>query len=262
MTFKEKLSECSRSKTVRILLLILLVALICVGVYFIARAFDTDETRDEYDTGSLEVIPNLDRGALISYKVGDRESVRSIVRKIEDTLKPYNVTSNNIYKGCNFFNHPPLGKTCDLDLKAFEPCVKERSYGFHKATPCIFLKLKRNPNWVPKFSNDSNLPEEMPADLKHDIKDYVKTSRKYAQIIWVSCEGKTPTDAENAGPINYFPRRGFPGFYFPCTSDVTCTEPLVAIFFERPKSQVTINVQCQIWAENLHQKVDVELLIE
>lgn len=68
---------------VKILLLILLVALICVGVYFIARAFDTDDN----EAGSVEVIPNLDNGTWISYKAGDRESVRSVVRKIEDTLK-------------------------------------------------------------------------------------------------------------------------------------------------------------------------------
>lgn len=54
-------------------------------------------------------------------------------------------------------------------------------------------------------------------------------------MIWVSCDGKTPTDASNIGPVIYLPRRGFAGFYFPCTSEDQCTQPLVAIYFEKPK---------------------------
>lgn len=56
-------------------------------------------------------------------------------------------------------------------------------------------------------------------------------------MIWVSCEGKTPADSENLGPILYLPRRGFAGFYFPCRSEGQCTEPLVAVYIERPKSK-------------------------
>lgn len=99
-------------------------------------------------------------------------------------------------------------------------------------------------------------------------------------MIWVSCEGKSPEDKVNAGSIAYLPRQGFPGFYYPCTSEESCTEPLVAINFQKPKSkqqnetwttknfyfhfsaQVLINIECKIWAENLQDKIEFELFIE
>lgn len=59
----------------------------------------------------------------------------------------------------------------------------------------------------------------------------------FKQMIWVSCKGKTTIDEANAGSITYLPRQGFPGFYYPCTSEESCTEPIVAINFKRPKGE-------------------------
>ncbi|CRK99115.1 CLUMA_CG012158, isoform A [Clunio marinus] len=245
---------------VRIFLLILIVFLICVGVYILVRSSSLMDYDDE--TGSIEVIPKFDQGNFIRYSSSNRESILGVSRKIDEALKPYNSTSSNLYRGCNFYNHPPLGKTCDVDIKAFDPCSKERYFGYLKSTPCVFLKLSKDAEWVPEFYNESSLPEEMPEDLKRDVSDYVRQNKRHAQIIWVSCEGKSPVDKENMGLITYLPRRGFPGFYYPCSSKIACTEPLVAIQFQSPKSQVLINVQCTIWAKNLHKKVDFELQID
>ena len=52
--------------------------------------------------------------------------------------------------------------------------------------------------------------------------------------IWVSCEGENPADLENVGPIKYYPRRGFPGFYYPYENSEGYLSPLVAVHFERP----------------------------
>lgn len=52
--------------------------------------------------------------------------------------------------------------------------------------------------------------------------------------IWVSCEGENPADLENIGPVKYFPRRGFPGYYFPYQNSEGYLSPLVAVHFERP----------------------------
>jgi hypothetical protein len=52
--------------------------------------------------------------------------------------------------------------------------------------------------------------------------------------IWVSCEGENPADLENIGPIKYYPRRGFPGFYYPYENSEGYLSPLVAVHFERP----------------------------
>lgn len=52
--------------------------------------------------------------------------------------------------------------------------------------------------------------------------------------VWLSCEGESEADVENVGPIEYFPRRGFPGYYFPFTNQDGYLDPLVAVHFARP----------------------------
>lgn len=52
--------------------------------------------------------------------------------------------------------------------------------------------------------------------------------------IWVSCEGENPADVENVGPIEYYPRRGFPGYYYPYENSEGYLSPLVAVHFARP----------------------------
>lgn len=88
-------------------------------------------------------------------------------------------------------------------------------------------------SWMPEFFNDTaHLPTGMPNDLKNHIAS-LKTA--FRDTIWVSCEGENPADVENIGPIQYFPRRGFPGYYFPFTNTPGYLSPLVAVFFEKPK---------------------------
>ena len=55
--------------------------------------------------------------------------------------------------------------------------------------------------------------------------------------VWVSCEGENPADVENIGPITYWPKRGFPSYFFPYQNTHNYLSPLVGIFFERPASE-------------------------
>lgn len=52
--------------------------------------------------------------------------------------------------------------------------------------------------------------------------------------VWVSCEGENPADIENVGPIEYYPRQGFPGYYYPYENSEGYLSPLVAIHFKSP----------------------------
>lgn len=54
-------------------------------------------------------------------------------------------------------------------------------------------------------------------------------------LIWVTCEGESPADVENLGPVNYSPRRGFPAYFFPYRNVKGYQPPIVAVQFERPK---------------------------
>lgn len=86
----------------------------------------------------------------------------------------------------------------------------------------------------------------------------------------MSCDGETPADIENIGTVNYYPRQGFPGYYFPFKRQEGYLSPLVAVHFKRPERKcrtfqllhfnifyvfltggVLINVECKAWARNI-----------
>lgn len=55
--------------------------------------------------------------------------------------------------------------------------------------------------------------------------------------VWISCEGENPADVENIGSIQYFPKRGFPGFFYPYKNQDGYLSPVIAIWFEAPASK-------------------------
>lgn len=62
----------------------------------------------------------------------------------------------------------------------------------------------------------------------------INSVRFQLNTVWVSCEGENPADIENVGPIQYFPRRGFPGYFYPFENSEGYLSPLVAVHLERP----------------------------
>lgn len=105
----------------------------------------------------------------------------------------------------------------------------------------------------------------------------VRFSTFQLNTVWVSCEGENPADIENVGPIEYYPRQGFPGYYYPYENSEGYLSPLVAIHFKSPMRKFTspfaqllgasytyiyilhsflaggiiINVECKAWAYNI-----------
>lgn len=77
----------------------------------------------------------------------------------------------------------------------------------------------------------------MPLDLKEHIANLKVNNSLQLNTIWVSCEGENPADQENIGPINYLPRRGFPGYFYPYENSEGYLSPLVAVHFVRPRSK-------------------------
>lgn len=162
---------------------------------------------------------------------------------------------------CNFGNkgNPVKGdnEICDVELKSFGNCTREKEYGYPSSQPCIFLKLNKIFNWNPSFYNTtSKLPDNMPQELKDHISSLNTsiTDRESTRMnmVWVSCEGENPADVENMGQIEYLPHQGFAGYYFPFTNVKGYLSPLVAIRFVRPTKGVLINIECKAWAKNIN----------
>lgn len=85
----------------------------------------------------------------------------------------------------------------------------------------------------------------MPVDLKEHIASLKGNNSLQLNTIWVSCEGENPADQENIGPINYLPRRGFPGYFYPYENSEGYLSPLVAVHFVRPRSEYGFSYQCK-----------------
>lgn len=77
----------------------------------------------------------------------------------------------------------------------------------------------------------------MPLSLKEHIASLKANNSMQLNTVWVSCEGENPADQENIGPINYMPRRGFPGYFYPFENSEGYLSPLVAVHFVRPRSK-------------------------
>ncbi|KAK2576028.1 hypothetical protein KPH14_007380 [Odynerus spinipes] len=194
---------------------------------------------------------------LIWYKASDEGNFLHWTKELDAFLEEYqkggtsaNGAEQRVH--CDYDKPAPPGKVCDVDMTDWGHCTKEHKYGYNKSAPCIFLKLNKIFGWKPNYYNDTkNLPEGMPTDLQDHIKKEENAQRHRLNTVWVSCAGENPADVENMGAIQYIPRRGFPGYYFPFTNTPGYLSPLVAVFFERPKHGVLINIECKAWAHNI-----------
>ncbi|XP_066597216.1 sodium/potassium-transporting ATPase subunit beta-2-like [Prorops nasuta] len=197
---------------------------------------------------------NVD-STLIWYKASNEGNYLHWVKEIDKFLAEYHKPNPSYNSGdqrmfCDYGRPPPPGRVCNVDMSGWGQCTKENKYGYGKSAPCIFLKLNKIFGWEPQYYNNTKkLPEGMPADLQEHIKQEEGANR--LNTVWVSCSGENPADVENMGAIQYIPRRGFPGYYFPFTNTPGYLSPLVAVFFEKPKYGVLINIECKAWAHNI-----------
>ncbi|KAF7989747.1 hypothetical protein HCN44_008421 [Aphidius gifuensis] len=205
---------------------------------------------------------------LIWYKASDKGNFVHWSRALDKFLEVYkppkpgtaaaasNGQDHRVH--CDYGKPAPPGKSCEVDLQKFSPCSSDKNYMYDQYQPCIFLKLNKIFGWQPEFYNDTqNLPSNMPSDLRERIKTAKMRNPEELKTIWVSCEGENPADVENIGAIQYKPRSGFPGFYFPYANSPGYLSPLVAVWFESPKRNVLINIECKAWARNIiHDRVE------
>ncbi|KAI4465666.1 sodium/potassium-dependent atpase beta subunit [Holotrichia oblita] len=139
---------------------------------------------------------------------------------------------------CSYSNPPLRGEVCSVEVKNWDVCSKANKYMYHKNSPCIFLKLNKIYGWTPQYYLDpSEFPENMPTQLKEHIMSIKDEDLK--RTVWITCEGEGKTDAQNIGPIKYYPDiQGFPGYYYPYENSEGYLSPLIAVHFERPKCKL------------------------
>lgn len=194
---------------------------------------------------------------LIWFRASDEQNIQHWTNQLDEFLEEYKkrgtIPSGGNVEQCNYDRPPQPGKVCDVNIRELYPCTTENKYNYKRGAPCIFLKLNKIYGWKPIMYNDTTkLPDKMPQELKNYIEETRKINPSSVNTVWVTCEGENPADVENIGPINYFPKRGFPGYFFPYLNHEGYLSPIVAVNFERPATGVLINIECKAWAHNIY----------
>ncbi|XP_071531627.1 sodium/potassium-transporting ATPase subunit beta-like [Panulirus ornatus] len=205
----------------------------------------------------LPRVENIE-STLIWYKNGDNNDIKHWVDSLNEFIIPYEGNSEEISGQhmtiCTEDSPPKEGEVCIFqDDWLDDKCKKSESWGYTRESPCIILKLNKMIQWTPDvYQSIEELPEEMPLSLKDVIQNRtIENKGKMPKMIWVSCEGENPADQEYIGPVKYFPWQGFPSYYFPYMHTPGYLPPIVAVQFDRPTSNVLINIECRAWAKNI-----------
>ncbi|KAK6622954.1 hypothetical protein RUM43_008806 [Polyplax serrata] len=257
-----------------------LAAIFAICMYAMMSTLSPDYPRWQLSESIIGTNPGLGfrpysgdvekHGSLIWYVAANESNVMHWTGVLDQFLEGYLDNQQRENKVICDFDRPPMpGKVCDVRIDDFGPCSKEKGYSYNQSSPCIFIKLNRIFNWVPEFYNETDsLPDEMDEDLKQHISETTPAERN---VVWITCYGENPADRENLGGVQYYPKRGFPGFYYPFTNTPGYLSPLVAVHFQRPALHTLINVECRAWAKNIEYKralqhregsVHFELLID
>ncbi|XP_071531623.1 sodium/potassium-transporting ATPase subunit beta-like isoform X2 [Panulirus ornatus] len=194
---------------------------------------------------------------LIWYNNGDNDDIKHWVKSLNDFMEPYE--ENNEKPADHVINcsetEPKSNQVCIFksDWLA-DKCNKTENWGYSRDSPCIILKLNKMIRWTPEVYETI---EELPPNMPQALKDHINKSMKENQgiipkMIWVSCEGENPADQEYIGPIQYSPWQGFPAYYFPYMHIPGYLPPVVAVKFDKPSSNVLINIECRAWAKNIN----------
>jgi len=215
---------------------------------------------------------------LVWFNHTNPKSIKHWVNSINEYLAPYNASAKleeTTYLECSDTVGPKPGtkQVCDLQLEDLGTTCSSNAtqYGYSDGAPCIFLKLNKMINWEPDVYthiDEVEKEKDMPEDLKEHIKSQA-VGGVPPKMIWMSCEGKYPPDADNVGPIVMLPHQGFPAYYFPYTNTPGYRAPIISLEFTNPEPNVVINVECKAWAKNVkHDRskrfglIDFELLID
>ncbi|CRK93814.1 CLUMA_CG007341, isoform A [Clunio marinus] len=223
----EKCNEFARTPTARIIFWVVILLSSCLFIYRLATTGNTNERL-------LKVISDKssDDGALITFS---KNSENSYTKKIKEFLAPYKTPSPS-RQTCGYELPPTEGKSCDVDLKLFSPCLDE-----HK--PCVFIKLGEK-DWKNEFYNVTDLPIDMPKDLKEYITEF-KRIYKNIEVAGVSCSGDGPFDIEHIEKMTYIPSMAF--HFYNNSGKIQPIEPIIALQLEKNKPGVVIFLKCMLW---------------
>lgn len=236
-----------------------LAAFFAVMLVIFYQTLSNDEPKWRLDSSLIGTNPGLGfrpmpdddnvESTLIWFRHGANGDWEPWVNRLQQFLDAYEDGRQEGYiMHCDWNKPPTDGKSCHFSIKKIKNCTKEMNFGYHEGHPCILIKMNRIFDWAPVAYNTTNYPSEMPQFLIDEMK-----KPEHGPSVWLSCEGETPADIENMGPISYTPYPGFPAYYFPYKNKKTYLAPFVFVEFLKPTPGVLISIECKAWAMNIEQ---------
>jgi sodium/potassium-transporting ATPase subunit beta len=234
-----------------------LAGIFATGMHVLLRNINLREPKWKLNESLIGTNPGLgfrpisfEEGALIWYDRNKSSTSEKWVKLVDEFLEPYREIQNRKnFQKCGFKTKLKPNSVCLIDVTQFGRCSAENQYGYNSSSPCVFIKLNKIFGWMPKFYTKPI--SGMPRDLVEAMKKLPKSQRNQ---IWVSCNGEDPVDKENTDGFNYYPGRGFPGYYYPYLNIENYLSPLVAVEILNPKPNIIINIECRAWAKNIFYK--------
>merc|ERR1711993_79857 len=212
------------------------------------------------------------------WKGGDvQTAIDTALEELKDKGKWSDVSMIEGSKGYAFRPYDKHGKFCTFDLTTLGPCTTF-PYGYAKGamTPCVFIKLNRIMDLIPKAINKDNVGEQDDS-LKKDVsgRKFMEdlATAGYPNKVLVKCEGEYPADKEILnGHMDIFPKQDgiantaeIPLKYFPYDKyrKDGKENPLVAIQFKGLEPGRLVHVICKAYYDGvIHSKKDKAGLVK
>lgn len=197
---------------------------------------------EDFKIEKIDFVPKPRIKSLLSFRYDDPKSVQPINEQIKNFFVGYVNNTESQATECSFDDHFLYEhESCHVDMTSFGDCVtSDQSFGYEKASPCVFIKFKKREDWKPSFFTLEELKlNGLSEKYVNFIKDdFAAKNPAYLKTIWVECRGKEKIDRTLLGSVTYHPMQGFPEFYFPFTKDQKFyQEPIVAVQFNQPRSE-------------------------
>lgn len=207
---------------------------------------------------SAIIMFNMDSKAARTKEEKAKDKVASYqewTARITDFLQVYeNETVNKKRLDCSEDKVTPL-HGCKFNVEPLKTFCQGTGgetdqFGYEKGSPCVLLKLNRIFGLENSPYNETDLPVDMPEELKEHIRKQADKKQ-----VWVNCQGKYPADKEMLKDgITYFPAsKGLPNSYFPYKGQEDYLSPLIAVKFSPVKNGIgqMIHIECRAWAKNI-----------
>ncbi|KAL7069810.1 hypothetical protein ACQ4LE_010902 [Meloidogyne hapla] len=207
---------------------------------------------DNPGVGYQPWLKDQPESTLIKFNSKNRSSYEAYVNTIDKYLAKYSNEQNtrkcndiNKWSNSDFIKEGKANgnaKACLFTLDTFDKagCGNNTDYGFQKGTPCIILSLNRLIGWQPKNYETEIVPDEVNGRYKDGH-------------ITFYCNGTSEIDNELIGAVEYIPKEGIDGRYYPYAVMDNYHQPFAMVKFKNlPKNRIVM-VECGAYAANIEQ---------